>query len=66
MVPVDKFRPENIDNYDGFCAFMQEIASFRFCFLDEKILKGLDLYDAKGRMDSITGCWSTHIVAPNF
>ena len=66
QVPVDKFRPENIDNYDGYCAFVEGIASRRFCFLDEKLLKGSELYDAKGRPDPITGCRPTHIVAPDF
>ena len=65
MVSLGKFCPENIDNYNSFCAFLQVIASRRFCFLDEKLLKGLELYDAKGGPDPITGCQSTHVVAPS-
>ena len=38
IIPVDKFRPENVDSYESFCGFVSGIGSERLCFVDEKSL----------------------------
>ena len=53
---------ENIDLYNSFCAFAREIPTYRFCFVDKKLLKGSELHNVKGRTDPFTGEWPDHIV----
>ena len=66
IVPVDKFRLENIDSYESFCAFVSEIAAERICFVNEKSLKGAELFNVKGWGDPLTGERPVHIVNPDF
>ena len=63
---MDKFRPENINSYESYCAFVSGIASERICFVDEKSLRGAELFNVKGRSDPITGVPPSHIVNPDF
>ena len=66
IVPVDKFWPENIDSYESFCAFVSGIGAKHLCFVDEKSLRGAELFNVKGRADPLTGERPVHIVNPDF
>ena len=45
---------------------MSEIGSDRLCFVDEKSLKGAELFNVKGRADPLTGEPPVHVVNPDF
>ena len=66
IIPVDKFRPENIDSYESFCVFVSGIQTERLCFVDEKSLRGAELLNVKWRADPLTGEAPAHIVNPDF
>ena len=66
MVPIDKMRPQNIEDYDAYCAYVKGISARQFCFVDEKSLKGAELYNTKGRSDPLTGLAPVNVVTPDF
>ena len=46
--------------------FERGISSRRFCFFDEKSLKGSELYNTKGRSDPLSGLAPVNAVTPDF
>jgi len=56
LVPLDKFKEENIARYFEYCQFIQAINDpSRLKFGDEKHLDGADLYKRKVRPNPVTG-----------
>ena len=45
---------------------MSSIGSERLCFVDEKSLRGAELFNVKGWVDLLTGEGPAHIVNPDF
>ena len=59
LIPIDKFRPENIARAEEFLAFLTQQDMRRVKFGDEKHLRGSELYCKKTRRNVVTG-----VVAP--
>lgn len=56
LVPLDKYKEENIARYFEYCQFIQAINDpSRLKFGDEKHLDGADLYKRKVRPNPVTG-----------
>ena len=55
LEPLDKYKPENIAAYLEFLQFRSSVDPSRFKFIDEKGLKGTDLFYRKARQDPVTG-----------
>ena len=66
ILSIDKFRPEHISCYDGFCVYVRDLEMYWFCFCNEKALKGAELFNVKGRADLFTGERPTHVVNSDF
>ena len=66
MIPVDKFKPENIIRYFEFVEVINQINPKQIKFGNEKLLKGSEVYNKKGRRDPITGEVLEHIVNSDF
>ena len=54
-VPIDKWKPDNVDRALEYIALVYQIDPFRLKFCDEAHLKGSDLESKKGRRCPITG-----------
>lgn len=65
-VPIDKYKPENIERALEYIALVGLVDPWRLKFADEKPLKGEDLYLSRVRGDPITGEVPTIIVDPDF
>jgi hypothetical protein len=65
-VPRDKFRPANIERYDKYLAFINQINPRRLKFVDEKMLKGAEVFNRKARADPLTGIVPESVVDPDF
>ena len=55
LVPLDKIKCLNILKYEDICMYVMQIAPYRLVFVDEKSLKGAELFNKKGRPDPLTG-----------
>ena len=55
LVPIDKFKPNNILRAKDYIDFVKNIDPFRLKFGDEKHLKGSELFCTKGRRNPLTG-----------
>ena len=55
LVPLDKFKPENIVYYFDFVNFISQFNPLRFKFADEKGIEGTSLFSKPGRADPCTG-----------
>ena len=66
LVPIDKMKFQNVVRYDEYCGFVRGVPSDRIVFVDEKSLKGGELYNRKGRSDPLTGEHPTQIVDADF
>ena len=66
LVPLDKQHFSNILKYEDFCMYMAQIAPYRLVFVDEKSLKGAELFNKKGRPDPLTGKVITRLVGGDF
>ena len=66
LVPIDKLKFKNVVRYDDYCGFVRGIPSERLVFVDEKSVKGCELYNKKGRTDPLTGDKPVQIVPPDF
>ena len=67
MVAVDKYRPKNILNYGEYVSFITNLPTqLRLIFIDEKSLKGSELYNRKGRACPLTGIVEDTIVSSDF
>jgi hypothetical protein len=55
LVPIDKFKPENIERAFEYLQVLAQIAPHRLVFGDEKHLKGQDLFNRKNRKNPMTG-----------
>jgi len=57
IVPIDKFKPENLVRYQKYIEFVMNplVDARRFKFGDEKSLKGEELFNRKVRPDPLTG-----------
>ena len=66
LVPLDKLKLSNIVKYKEFCSYVMHVASYRLVFVDEKSLKGAELFNEKGRPDPITGEQVSRLVGGDF
>ena len=66
MIPKDKFKPENVDRYFEFCQWIRRIPVKRLKFGDEKLLKGAEVFNRKGRKHPVTGKKPEREVDPDF
>ena len=55
MVPVDKFKPENLWKAEEYLAALAVIAPKRLRFGDEKLIKGSEVFCRKTRRNVLTG-----------
>jgi hypothetical protein len=55
MVPIDKFKPENIERALEYIHAVLSLDQSRLKFVDEKSLKGAEIFNRKVRRDPITG-----------
>jgi hypothetical protein len=55
LVPIDKFKPENVQLACDYINSIRQTNPFRLKFGDEKHLKGAELFTRYGRRDSLTG-----------
>ena len=54
-VPIDKYKPENVAYYREFLQTVEELDPRRIKFCDEKLLKGNEIFNKRGRRDPETG-----------
>ena len=66
LVPLDKHFLLNILKYKDFCMYVAQIAPYRLVFVDEKSLKGAELFNEKGRPDLLTGEVIMRLVGGDF
>ena len=66
MVPIDKFKPQNIQTYADYLNFISSIPPHLLHFADEKSLKGSELYSRKGGADPETGRVDDLVVNSDF
>ena len=66
LVPLDKLKFSNILKYEDFRMYVIQIAPYRLVFVDEKSLKGAELFNKKGRLDPLTDKVITRLVGGNF
>lgn len=67
LIPLDKFRPENIARYLEYRAKIEQLfdhSKFHFC--DEKHLVNKDVYTKKARADPLTGYMECIYVSGDF
>jgi transposase len=55
LVPIDKFKPANVQRAYDFVETIRHTNPFRLKFGDEKHLKGAELFTRYGRRDPLTG-----------
>lgn len=55
MVPIDKFKPENLWKAEEYLAALAVIAPKKLRFGDEKLIKGSEVYCRKTRRNVLTG-----------
>ena len=55
LVPIDKFKPENMDRTYDYIYLMSQADPVRLKFADEKHLKGRELSNKKFRRCPLTG-----------
>lgn len=65
-VPIDKFKPENMAIYRNFCRLKATVHPMRWKFVDEKHLKGCELYSKRVRADPLTGQVPSTVVTSDF
>ena len=66
QTPIDKFKPQNIQTYSGYLNYISSIPPHLIHFGDEKLLKGMEVYNRKGRINPFTGKSDPVIVPPYF
>ena len=66
IVPRDKFKPENILRYSDYLAQIKQINPLRLKFVDEKSLKGAEIFNRKARADPLTGFVPITVVDSDF
>ena len=66
LVPIDKLRYVNVIKYDEYCCYVRDISTRRLVFVDEKLLKGAELINRKGRGCPVTGQAPVCLVEPDF
>jgi transposase len=62
----DKFKPENILRYSDYLARIKQINPLRLKFVDEKSLKGVEIFNRKARADPLTGFVPITVVDSDF
>ena len=55
LVPLDKFRPANIEKAFEYLQLISQFAPYRIKFCDEKHLKGKEVFNRKNRRNVLTG-----------
>ena len=55
LVPLDKFKPENIIRAQEFVQIISKISLSKIKYGDEKLLKGSEVYCRKNRQNVLTG-----------
>jgi transposase len=66
LVPIDKFKPENIERAFEYLQVLAQIAPHRLVFGDKKHLKGQDIFNRKNRKNPMTGEIPLMMVNPDF
>jgi hypothetical protein len=66
MVPIDKLKPENIECAVEYIHAVLSLDQSQLKFVDEKSLKGAEIFNRKVRRDPITGEVPFIITDPNF
>ena len=66
LVPIDKMKFQNVVRYDDYCGYVRGVSTYRIVFVDEKSLKGCELYNRRGRSDPLTGEQPMQIVDSDF
>jgi hypothetical protein len=66
MVPIDKFKPENIERAVEYIHAVLSLDQSWLKFVDEKSLKGAEIFNHKVWRDPITGEVPCIITDPNF
>jgi len=66
LVPIDKLRFVNVIKYDNYCGYVRYIPMQRLVFIDEKLLKGVEVANRKGRGCPVTGKPPVCLVSPDF
>ena len=54
IIPRDKYKPANILRYTQYLEVMSQMDHKRLKFVDEKSLKGSEIFNRKGRVDPLT------------
>jgi hypothetical protein len=65
-VPIDKFKPENIAYYREYLQWRNIVDPMWLRFVDEKLLRGEEIFARKTRRDPVTGEADTVIADPGF
>jgi len=55
LVPLDKFRPDNIEKAFEYLQLISQFSPYRIKFCDEKHLKGNQVFNRKNRRNVLTG-----------
>ena len=66
LVPLDKLTFSKILKYKDFCMYVMQIALYRLVFVDEKSLKGAEIFNKKGMPNPLTGEVITRLVGGDF
>jgi hypothetical protein len=65
-VPADKFKVDNCIRYAEYIQEVKKISPWRMKFVDEKSLKGAELFTKKSRVDPLTGLIDNRLVPSDF
>ena len=65
-VPIDKWKPENVERAMEFISMVYQMNPYRFKFCDEAHLKGERLYSKRGRRCPLTGVLEPVLVGSDF
>ena len=65
-VPIDKWKPENVERAQEFIQLIYQVDPFRLKFCDEAHLKSERLYTKNGRRCPVTGVLEPVIVGSDF
>jgi len=66
MIPIDKFKPNNISRAIDYIQLVLSLDPRRLKFADEKSLKGAEIFNRKVRKDPLTGVVKPILTDPDF
>ena len=65
-VPIDKWKPENVERAQAFIQLIYQLDPFRLKFCDEAHIKGQHLHSKNGRRCPVTGVLEPVLVGSDF